>query len=145
MMGIFYISAIILILVSLMYIASFWITAINTGNVEKLSAYECGFEPVGDARMKFEILYYIVGLLYLIFDLEVIFLFPLATILFSFNNLFAFWIVNFFFIIVSIGLLYELHMGALDFDTHHTVPPVNAPLKLYWICITFMLSILLFS
>jgi NADH-quinone oxidoreductase subunit A len=55
------------------------ISIINT--IEKLSAYECGLEPVGDARMKFEILYYVIGILYLIFDLEIIFLFPLAALL----------------------------------------------------------------
>ena len=54
--------------------------------IEKLSAYECGLEPVGDARMKFEILYYVIGILYLIFDLEIIFLFPLAALLFTLNN-----------------------------------------------------------
>ena len=74
--------------ISLLYLASFWIsTASLTGGgshivgSEKPSAYECGFEPVGDARMKFEIIYYVIGILYLIFDLELIFLFPLAVML----------------------------------------------------------------
>ncbi len=112
-----------------MYIASFWITAINTGSFDKLSAYECGFSPMGNSRMAFEVLFYLVGLLYLIFDLEVIFLFPLATIMFSLDNLLAFWSVNIFFIIVSIGFIYEYNMGALDFTTHTSAYPSEGSLS----------------
>ena len=79
-----------------------------------MSGYECGFEPIGDARMRFEILYYVIGILYLIFDLEIIFLFPLASIIYEFNNLFAFWFINLFFLIVSLGFIYEYIVGALD-------------------------------
>jgi NADH:ubiquinone oxidoreductase subunit 3 (subunit A) len=87
------------------------ISIINT--IEKLSAYECGLEPVGDARMKFEILYYVIGILYLIFDLEIIFLFPLAALLFTLNSLIAFWVVMLFVIILTIGFVYEWFHGAL--------------------------------
>nr|YP_009659040.1 NADH dehydrogenase subunit 3 [Spizellomyces sp. 'palustris']QCQ69038.1 NADH dehydrogenase subunit 3 [Spizellomyces sp. 'palustris'] len=73
-----------------------------------------GLEPVGDARMKFDILYYVIGILYLIFDLEIIFLFPLATVLFSLGSLLAFWVVMIFLIILTIGFLYEFFHGALD-------------------------------
>jgi NADH-quinone oxidoreductase subunit A len=72
-------------------VVSFWASATNR-TIEKLSAYECGLEPVGDARMKFEILYYVIGLLYLIFDLEIIFLFPLAAAMFTLNSVIAFWV-----------------------------------------------------
>jgi NADH:ubiquinone oxidoreductase subunit 3 (subunit A) len=86
-MGFYLVSVVLLGVVSALYLVSFWISAINNGSImEKLSAYECGLEPVGDARVKFDILYYIIGILYLIFDLEIIFLFPLATILFSLNS-----------------------------------------------------------
>jgi len=86
-MGFYLVSVVLLGVVSALYLVSFWIGAINNGSImEKLSAYECGLEPVGDARVKFDILYYIIGILYLIFDLEIIFLFPLATILFSLNS-----------------------------------------------------------
>jgi NADH-quinone oxidoreductase subunit A len=73
-----------------------------------------GLEPVGDARMKFDILYYVIGILYLIFDLEIIFLFPLATVLFSLGSLLAFWVVMIFLIILTIGFLYEWFHGALE-------------------------------
>ena len=52
--------------------------------IEKLSAYECGLEPMGDARTKFEILYYVIGILFLIFDLEIVFLVPLAALILIF-------------------------------------------------------------
>ena len=65
-----------------------------------------GLEPVGDARMKFEMIYYVIGILYLIFDLEIIFLFPLATVLLTLNSLLAFWVVMIFIIILTIGLFY---------------------------------------
>jgi len=65
------ISSVVLIgLVTILYVVSFWASATNR-SIEKLSAYECGLEPVGDARMKFDILYYVIGILYLIFDLEI--------------------------------------------------------------------------
>ena len=116
MMGLYQISIVILGQVSILYQASFWISAIvnSGGYIEKLSAYECGFEPLGDARMKFDILYYQIGILYLIFDLEIIFLFPLATIMFSQNSLQSFWFANIFQIIVTIGFIYEWNVGALD-------------------------------
>jgi NADH:ubiquinone oxidoreductase subunit 3 (subunit A) len=72
------------VLICVLYFASFWISYASSfaasGDREALTAYECGFEPSGTARVKFEILYYVIGLLYLVFDLEIVFLFPLATI-----------------------------------------------------------------
>ena len=64
--------------------------------------------------MKFDILYYVIGILYLIFDLEIIFLFPLATVLFSIGSLLAVWVVMIFLIILTIGFLYEWFHGALE-------------------------------
>ena len=108
-------SLTILFIIALLYLASFWISASWTDRkFEKLSAYECGLEPIGDARMKFEIIYYVIGLLFLIFDLELIFLFPLATLLFNFSSLLGFWFLLIFFIIVTIGFIYEWYMGALN-------------------------------
>ena len=101
------------LLVTLLYFISFWASYTNS-TIEKLSAYECGLEPVGDARMKFEILYYVIGILYLIFDLEIIFLFPLAALLFTLNHLIAFWAVMMFLIVLTIGFLYEWYHGALS-------------------------------
>jgi NADH-quinone oxidoreductase subunit A len=66
------------------------------------------------ARMKFDIFYYLIGILYLIFDLEILFLFPLGSILFSLNNLFALWMGWVFLVILTIGFIYEWFQGALD-------------------------------
>lgn len=81
---------------------------------DKLSSYESGFEPLGNARMKISIFYWIIGLLYLIFDLEIIFFFPFAAILSSLNSLLAFWSLMFFIIILTIGFIYEYSQGALS-------------------------------
>jgi NADH:ubiquinone oxidoreductase subunit 3 (subunit A) len=84
-------------------------------NVEKTSAYECGFEPFDEARKSFDIQYYIVGVLFLIFDLEVAFFFPWAVCL-SNLSLFGFWIMIFFLFILTVGFVYEWQRGALDWS-----------------------------
>ena len=76
-MGFLQISVIILIIISALYAISFWAIP-KKGDQEKLSTYETGFEPIGDARMKIDIIFWVIGLLYLIFDLEVIFILPFA-------------------------------------------------------------------
>ncbi|MCF6320644.1 MAG: NADH-quinone oxidoreductase subunit A [Rhizobiaceae bacterium] len=82
---------------------------------EKLSAYECGFDPFDDARMKFDVRFYLVAILFIIFDLEVAFLFPWAV---SFGNLgwFGFWSMTAFLGILTIGFMYEWKKGALEWD-----------------------------
>lgn len=83
-------------------------------SVEKQSAYECGFEPVGDARVKFDIIYYIIGILFQIFDLEIILLFPFALVFFQLSSLFAFLLVLAFLVILTFGFIYEWSVGALE-------------------------------
>lgn len=80
---------------------------------EKWSAYECGFDPFGDARSRFDIRFYLVSILFIIFDLEVTFCFPWAV---SLNkiDLFGFWSMMAFLLILTIGFLYEWKRGALD-------------------------------
>lgn len=82
---------------------------------EKLSAYECGFNPFEDARMTFDIRFYLVAILFLIFDLEISFLFPWVT---SLNEItwFGFWSMIFFLIILTIGFIYEWFKGALEWE-----------------------------
>lgn len=82
-------------------------------NPEKLSAYECGFNPYGDARYKFEIHYYLVGILFIIFDLEITFLFPWLICFFDLNfiGIFSMYI---FLIILTLGFIFELCTNALD-------------------------------
>jgi NADH-quinone oxidoreductase subunit A len=82
---------------------------------EKLSPYECGFEPFGDARGKFDVRFYLVAILFIIFDLEVAFLFPWAVTLGKIG-LFGFWSMMVFLGILTIGFIYEWKKGALDWE-----------------------------
>ena len=82
---------------------------------EKLSAYECGFEAFDDSRMEFDIRFYLVAILFIIFDLEVAFLFPWA-IVFGDIGLFGFFSMMFFLTILTIGFIYEWKKGALEWD-----------------------------
>lgn len=82
---------------------------------EKISAYECGFEPFEDARNKFDIRFYIVAILFLIFDIEVIYLFPWG-ISFGFLHINAFIAMIIFLVILILGFVYEIYMGALDWQ-----------------------------
>jgi len=79
---------------------------------EKLSAYGCGFEAFNDARSRFNVHYYIVGMLFLIFDLEIIFMFPWAVQL-NFLGILGFWTMMFFLFVLLIGFIYEWKKGAL--------------------------------
>ncbi len=82
---------------------------------EKISAYECGFEPFEDARNKFDIRFYIVAILFLIFDIEVIYLFPWG-MSFGFLDVKAFIAMIIFLVILILGFVYEIYMGALDWQ-----------------------------
>ena len=82
---------------------------------EKLSAYECGFEAFGDSRMEFDVRFYLVAILFIIFDLEIEFLFPWAISLGNLGPL-GFWSMMIFLFILTIGFIYEWKKGALDWD-----------------------------
>ena len=82
---------------------------------EKLSAYECGFEAFDDARGRFDVRFYLVAILFIIFDLEVAFLFPWAISLKSIGS-FGFWSMIIFLIILTIGFIYEWKKGALEWE-----------------------------
>ena len=82
---------------------------------EKLSAYECGFEAFGDSRMKFDVRFYLVAILFIIFDLEIAFLFPWAISLGNIGSL-GFWSMMIFLFVLTIGFIYEWKKGALDWD-----------------------------
>ena len=82
---------------------------------EKLSAYECGFEPFDDSRMTFDVRFYLVAILFIIFDLEIAFLFPWAISLGNIGSL-GFWSMMIFLFILGIGFVYEWKKGALDWD-----------------------------
>jgi NADH-quinone oxidoreductase subunit A len=82
---------------------------------EKISAYECGFEAFDDARSKFDVRFYLVAILFIIFDLEVAFLFPWAVALGDIG-LFGFWSMVVFLGILTIGFIYEWKKGALEWE-----------------------------
>jgi|TARA_B100001123_G_C14970043_1_gene891269 NADH-quinone oxidoreductase subunit A len=82
---------------------------------EKLSAYECGFEAFTDSRMEFDVRFYLVAILFIIFDLEIAFLFPWAISLGSLGAL-GFWSMMIFLFVLTVGFVYEWKKGALDWD-----------------------------
>ncbi len=82
---------------------------------EKLSSYECGFEPFDDARRKFDVRFYLVAILFIIFDLEVAFLFPWAITLGD-TGVFGFLSMLGFLAVLTVGFIYEWRKGALDWE-----------------------------
>ncbi len=82
---------------------------------EKLSSYECGFEPFDDSRGKFDIRFYLVAILFIIFDLEVAFLFPWAIVLKEIG-LYGFWSMMIFLGVLTVGFIYEWNKGALEWE-----------------------------
>ena len=92
-----------------------WIIAPQHPDTEKLSPYECGFEAFEDSRGRFDVRFYLVALLFIIFDLEVAFLFPWAVALGDIG-LFGFWSMVFFLGVLTIGFIYEWRKGALEWE-----------------------------
>lgn len=89
----------------------------NRPDPEKLSPYECGFEAFEDARMKFDVRYYLVAILFILFDLEIAFLFPWAAVLGDLGVWSAgFWAMMVFLGILAVGFLYEWKKGALNWE-----------------------------
>jgi NADH-quinone oxidoreductase subunit A len=92
-----------------------FLVAYSAPDPEKLSAYECGFNSFDDARMKFDVRFYLVSILFIIFDLEVAFLFPWA-VSFGQIGMFGFWSMMVFLAVLTIGFIYEWKKGALEWD-----------------------------
>ena len=114
-----YLSIIIFILISITISIGFIVInfAFSPTNPdpEKLSAYECGFEPFEDSRMEFDVRFYLVAFLFIIFDLEIAFLFPWAISLGNIGLL-GFSSMMIFLFILTIGFIYEWKKGALDWE-----------------------------
>ena len=91
------------------------LVAPSDADPEKLSAYECGFNAFDDARMKFDVRFYLVSILFIIFDLEVAFLFPWA-VSFGEIGMLGFWSMMVFLGVLTIGFIYEWKKGALEWD-----------------------------
>jgi NADH-quinone oxidoreductase subunit A len=100
---------------SLVIVLASLVVARQRPNPEKVSAYECGFAPFDDARSKFDVRYYLVAILFIIFDLEVAFLFPWAVTLGSLG-MFGFWSMMVFLGVLTIGFVYEWKKGALEWE-----------------------------
>src|SRR3954449_1002229 len=101
-----------------------FIVAYKQPDPEKLSAYECGFNAFDDARMKFDVRFYLVAILFIIFDLEVSFLFPWA-VAFGDLGLYGFWSMMVFLGVLTIGFIYEWRKGALEWDCRRSVPRLS--------------------
>ena len=114
-----YFSIIIFLIIALglsfVFIILNYLLSPKNPDPEKLSAYECGFEAFDDSRMEFDIRFYLVAILFIIFDLEIAFLFPWAI---SLGNLGAlgYWSMMIFLFVLTIGFIYEWKKGALDWD-----------------------------
>ena len=114
-----YLSIIIFLFIALFlsvgFIAINFLSSPSNPDPEKLSAYECGFEPFEDSRMEFDIRFYLVAILFIIFDLEIAFLFPWAVSLGNIG-LFGFWSMMVFLAILTVGFIYEWKKGALEWE-----------------------------
>ena len=100
---------------ALILMAAAAVLAVRNPDPEKVSAYECGFNAFDDARMKFDVRFYLVSILFIIFDLEVAFLFPWAAAYKQLGPV-AFWSVMIFLGILVVGFIYEWKKGALDWE-----------------------------
>ena len=100
---------------SLAFVAINYIAAPSKPDPEQLSAYECGFEPFNDSRMEFDVRFYLVAILFIIFDLEIAFLFPWAISLGEIG-LYGFCSMMLFLFILTVGFIYEWKKGALDWE-----------------------------
>jgi NADH-quinone oxidoreductase subunit A len=101
------------------FVVAAFVIAPKSPDPEKLSAYECGFNAFDDARMKFDVRFYLVSILFIIFDLEVAFLFPWAVSLMDLPEAaqqFAFWSMMVFLGVLTVGFIYEWKKGALEWE-----------------------------
>ncbi|MAH89846.1 MAG: NADH-quinone oxidoreductase subunit A [Candidatus Pelagibacter sp.] len=114
-----YLSIIIFLFIALIISIGFilinFISSPNNPDPEKLSAYECGFDAFDDSRMEFDVRFYLVAILFIIFDLEIAFLFPWAITLGK-TGIFGFWSMMIFLAVLTIGFIYEWKKGALEWE-----------------------------
>ena len=106
--------AVALVFAAILLVVPF-VIAVRNPDSEKVSAYECGFAAFDDSRMRFDARFYLVAILFIIFDLEIAFLFPWASA-FKEIGLFGFWSMMVFLGVVTVGFIYEWKKGALEWD-----------------------------
>jgi NADH-quinone oxidoreductase subunit A len=105
----------IAVALGLVLLLSAIVIAVRNPDPEKVSAYECGFNAFDDARMKFDVRFYLVSILFIIFDLEIAFLFPWA-VAFGDMSMAAFWSMMVFLAVLTVGFAYEWKKGALVWE-----------------------------
>jgi len=105
----------IAVALGLVLLLSAIVIAVRNPDPEKVSAYECGFNAFDDARMKFDVRFYLVAILFIIFDLEIAFLFPWA-VAFSDMSMTGFWSMMVFLGVLTVGFAYEWKKGALEWE-----------------------------
>lgn len=105
----------IALVLSVLFIALAMFIARQAPDADKLSAYECGFDAFEDSRDRFDVRFYLVAILFIIFDLEVAFLFPWAITLGDIG-MYGFWSMVIFLIVLTIGFIYEWRKGALEWE-----------------------------
>jgi NADH-quinone oxidoreductase subunit A len=114
-----YIPILVFLVISLVMGSMFFVVGYFLGpkspNSEKNSPYECGFEAFEDARMKFDVRYYLVAILFIIFDLEIAFFFPWAVALREIGMV-GFWAMMMFLAVLVVGFIYEWRKGALEWE-----------------------------
>ena len=106
---------VVAIVLALIIVSLSYFLAIQNPETEKLSSYECGFEPYEDARNIFDVRFYIVAILFIIFDIETMFLLPWSVTI-SQLNILGFWSMIDFIIELAVGFLYIWYVGALEWD-----------------------------
>jgi NADH-quinone oxidoreductase subunit A len=114
-----YLAIAVFFMIAIALSSAFILTAFVFGNQrpddEKMAAYECGFDAFDDSRRQFDVRFYLVAILFIIFDLEVAFLFPWAVTLGSIG-LFGFWSMMLFLTVLTVGFIYEWKKGALEWE-----------------------------
>lgn len=109
-------------LIAFVIVGASYFLALRNPDPEKVSVYECGFDPFSDSRQKFEVRFFLVGILFIIFDLEISFLIPWSVLLgdlfamVPYDVTFAYWTMMLFLFILTIGLVYEWMKGGLEWE-----------------------------
>ena len=106
---------IVAIILSLVIFAFSYLLSVQNPDTEKLSAYECGFDPYEDARHTFDVRFYLIAILFMVFDIEAMFLFPWASSLSSISSL-GFWTMIDFIVELGVGFIYAWQIGALEWE-----------------------------
>lgn len=113
--GIIFILLILALVIALLLFLVSYLLIIKQYDNEKLSAYECGFDPFEDARSRFDVRFYLVSILFIIFDLEVTFLFPWAIVILDID-IFGYFTMIVFLVLLTVGFIYEWIKGALEWE-----------------------------